>query len=297
VVLYPLGDLFLISDRVMLPDGTPVDDPEFVYFALTPNTLRFLRTLPQLPCGSFLDVGSGCGAAALAQSAYARIAVASDVSAKSSHYAEFNRRLNGIENVEIVQASIYDGVAGRQFDRIGCHPPYDMSASVQWTFAAGGDDGEGVIRSVVQGLPDHLAPGGEFITLFRAADCKGVPMEHRLRSWLGERHQEFDVVLVVAETSTVQEHVFSAVVSARAEMDVYRSWMKSFAERGVEQMVYGSVLIRRKLFGSPPVTVRVCGVALGSGLGADYGRYRSRKCRFASLTRHRVGGPAPDAER
>ena len=62
VVLYPLGDLFLISDRVMLPDGTPVNDQEFVYFALTPNTQRFLRQLPQLPCGSFLDVGSGCGA-------------------------------------------------------------------------------------------------------------------------------------------------------------------------------------------------------------------------------------------
>src|SRR5687767_6003675 len=96
VVLYPMGGLHLISDRVVYPDGSPVSDPEFVYFALTPNTQRYLRTLPGYGCSAFLDVGSGCGAAALAQSACAVQSVASDISAKSTLYAEFNRRLNDI---------------------------------------------------------------------------------------------------------------------------------------------------------------------------------------------------------
>ena len=135
-------------------------------------------------------------------------------------------------------------------------------------------------RSVVQGLPDHLAPGGEFITLFRAADCKGAPLEQRVRSWLGERNGEFDVVLVVGETSTVQEHVLNAVVSAGAEMDVYRSWMKAFAERGVDQMVYGGVThpsqaVRIATGHRAPeggTAVRVRGAAVGTRLGTDHRR-------------------------
>ena len=256
VVLYPLGGLHFVSDRMVFPDGSAMSDPDFVYFALTPNTLRYLNTLPEYSCESFLDVGGGCGAAALLQSRYAAHAVASDISPKSTLYAEFNRRLNGIANVEVVQGSIYDPVGDRQFDRIGCHPPYDLSTTVKWTFADGGDDGEMVIRSAVEGLPKHLAPGGEFIAQFRAADIVNVPLEQRLRSWLGERHSDFDVVLVVRETSTVHEHLFDAVLKANAGLDVYHSCLKRFSERGVQQLVYGSVLIRRKQFGSAAVTVR-----------------------------------------
>jgi hypothetical protein len=113
-----------------------------------------------------------------------------------------------------------------------------------------------VIRSTIAGIPDHLAPGGEFIALFRAADCANAPLEHRVRSWLGERNAEFDVVLVVRETSTVHEHLFNAVTKAGAGLDVYQAGIERFSERGVQQLVYGSVLIRRKLFGSAPATVR-----------------------------------------
>ena len=256
VVLYPLSGLHFISDRMVLPDGSPLSDPEFVYFALTPNTLRYMRTLPAYATDSFLDIGSGCGAAALAQSSYAGVSVASDISAKSTLYAEFNRLLNGLSNVEVVNGSIYAPVNGRQFTRIGCHPPYDLSTTVKWTFADGGDDGETVIRSTVAGLPQHLAPGGEFIAQFRAADCADAPLEKRLRNWLGERHAEFDIVLVVRETSTVHEHLFNAVIKAGAGLDVYRSCMAEFAERGVQQLAYGNVLMRRKQFGSDPITVR-----------------------------------------
>ena len=256
VVLYPLGGLHFISDRMVFPDGSPMSDREFVYFALTPNTLRYLNTLPEHASESFLDVGSGCGAAALLQSRYAAHCVASDISPKSSVYAEFNRRLNGIANVEVVQGSIYEAVGDRQFSLIGCHPPYDLSTTVKWTFADGGDDGEMVIRATVQGLSKHLAPGGEFIAQFRAADCANAPLEQRLRSWLGDRQSEFDVVVVVRETSTVNEHLFEAVLKADAGLDVYHSCMKRFSERAVQQLVYGSVLIRRKQFGSAPATVR-----------------------------------------
>ena len=55
VVLYPLEDLHLISDRFTHPDGSPfTGDREFVYFALTANTMNYLDSLPADPCESFL---------------------------------------------------------------------------------------------------------------------------------------------------------------------------------------------------------------------------------------------------
>ena len=83
--------------------------------------------------------------------------------------------------------------------------------------------------------------------------------------------------------------------------------MKAFAERGVEQMVYGGVLIRRKLFGSPAANrppdggtpVRVRGAAVGARLGTDHRRSRSGDvpfCEFHPMSRFVVRHRVQDGE-
>jgi hypothetical protein len=257
VVLYPTYGLHLISDRFTQPDGSPfTGDREFVYFALTANTQNYIQSLPSDPCEAFLDLGAGCGAAALIQARYAGVSVSSDISARSSLFAEFNRRLNDIPNAQVVEGSLYEPVKGRRFDRIGCHPPYDVSGSTPWTFADGGDDGEFVIRGTVAGLPEFLAPGGEFTALFRAGDQKSKPLQYRIREWLGAAQEEFDIGLVVRSVVAVEEYAVGAVLSTDGSVEQYRAHVARFEKLGVEQLVYGHVLIRRKATGSAPLTVR-----------------------------------------
>jgi SAM-dependent methyltransferase len=258
LILYPTHGLFLISDRFMGPDGQPASgDREFVYFALTANTQSYFAMLPERPCEAFLDVGAGCGAAALAQAQWARTtSCATDISERSTEFARFNARLNGVTNVECLQGSLLEPVEGRTFDRIGCHPPYDLSSSSPWTFADGGADGEFVIRGTIAGLPAHLAPGGEFFALFRGGDREGQPLESRIREWLGERNQDFDIALVVRGIVPVQDYVIGSILSTSHDFKLYETYVERFRELRVEQLVYSSLLIRRKTQAGTPLTLR-----------------------------------------
>jgi SAM-dependent methyltransferase len=255
--VYPTHGLWLISDRFTLPDGTQVQgEREFVYFALTANTQAYLEMLPSDPCESFLDVGAGCGAAALVQARSVGSAVSSDICPRSTLFARFNVMLNGPGNVEVVQGSLYEPVAGRQFDRIGCHPPYDVSAATPWVFADGGSDGEFVIRGTIQGLPEYLAPGGSFYGLFRAADRADEPLEQRVRKWLGDSHAEFDIALVVRGVVDCRDYAIASILSTNHDFGTYEAMIGRFAELGVERLVYSNLLVRRKTDRSEPQTLR-----------------------------------------
>ncbi|MBC8167120.1 MAG: methyltransferase [Bryobacteraceae bacterium] len=257
VVVYPTHGLYMISDRFTQPDGSPfTGDREFVYFALTENTQNYIQSLPTEPCEAFLDLGAGNGAAALIQARYSGLAVSSDISPRSCLFAEFNRRLNDLSNVQVVEGSLYEAVEGRVFDRIGCHPPYDMSGTTPWTFADGGDDGEFVIRGVISGLPDYLRPGGEFTAQFRAADRKSQPLQNRIREWLGPLHEEFDVAVVVRSTVSPEEYAVGVVMSTTGNVEQYRGYLRKYEEMGVEQLAYCNLLIRRKSSASAPLTLR-----------------------------------------
>ena len=66
VALYPVGWLFIVSDRWTTLDGSsPELSDDFVFPAINANTSQFMATLPQEPCESFLELCSGTGAAAL----------------------------------------------------------------------------------------------------------------------------------------------------------------------------------------------------------------------------------------
>src|ERR1017187_2375188 len=187
VVLYPVGPLFIASDRwfsLKEKDFKAPDD--IVYPAITPNTTEFLATLPVTPCESFLELCSGTGAVALAAAGYAKKSWAIDITERSTQMAEFNRLLNGLENVTVLKGNLYEGVEGLKFDRIVAHPPYMPGLRPGPIFYDGGADGEQITRRIVVALPQFLNPGGCFYCLAQGSDRKGSPLENRVRGWLGD---------------------------------------------------------------------------------------------------------------
>ena len=123
--LYPVKGVLTVSDRWMPRNGKEYEVPaDFVYPAIAPNTLGFLAELPETPCDRFVELCSGAGTVALAASRYSRHAWAVDITERSTQVAQFNRLLNGIENVTVLRGDCYEGLEGLQFDRIVAHPPY-----------------------------------------------------------------------------------------------------------------------------------------------------------------------------
>jgi SAM-dependent methyltransferase len=259
VLLYPMAGIMIASDRLVTPEG--IQDPkaipqDFVYLALTARTKSFLEMLPERPCDALLDVGSGSGAAAIIASKYAKECWASDISPRSTLFAHFNARLNGRTNVHAVEGSLYEPVAGRTFDRIVCHPPYDTTLRQSCSFCDGGYDGEFVLRGVVEGLPAHLRPGGQLYVQARGGDRNGKPFEQRIREWLGDAHREFDVVIVVRDIVRPEEFAFGSVMSVSKDMADYDQYMARFREIQLEKLVYCNILVERKREASEPLMLR-----------------------------------------
>jgi SAM-dependent methyltransferase len=258
VLLYPTGSLWIISDLNVSPAGPAATSlPEdAVYPAITGNTRHFLSSLPSTPCDSFLELCAGTGIAALRASRYARRTWAADITERATSFARFNAALNGIENCTAVRGDLYEPVAGRRFDRIVAHPPYMPSLEQKYIFRDGGEDGEQITRRIIAGLPGHLGAAGRFYCTCMLTDRKGARAEARIRAMLGERGDEFDVVVVELKTFQPTEYYVRLALAGRATLDEVARRHEIFARLEVEQLVYCSMVVQRRATGRPPFTCR-----------------------------------------
>jgi methylase of polypeptide subunit release factors len=246
-VLYPQEGLFMASDHAFRKDSSIDGLPEdVVYASITKNTGRFVSILPSDPCDTFLEVCAGTGIAALiAASRYAKQSWACDLSHRATHFAEFNRRLNQIENVCAVQSDLYSAVEGLRFDRIVAHPPYIPATEQKMMFRDGGEDGEQILRGIIQELPRFLNPGGRFYALTIATDREGETFEQRIRQWLSQDSDDFDVFIVLNDAERRPDNFLKAVTEARGKLGDPGPRTKLYDSLKVKTVLYGVVVLER----------------------------------------------------
>ena len=259
VALYPVGQLFIVSDRLFTPEGKEPDLPDdFVFPALAANTSQFVAALPRDRCESFLELCSGTGLAALEAARHANHTWAVDITERSAQMAEFNRLLNGLENITTIQGDLYEGLGDLTFDRIVAHPPYMPALKPTQVFYDGGADGEQVTRRIVMGLPRYLRPGGRFYCLAQGSDRAGAPFEQRLRGWLGEAQAEFDVMVIVRQSQKPEDAAMYYAVKAKEGGQAAHEMRVALRGRGIQWMVYGWIIIQRREEARPTFTTRRC---------------------------------------
>lgn len=257
-ILYPIHGVYIASDRPVPLEGVGGSRPhdDFVYPAITPNTQLFLDLVPFGPCDALLDLCAGTGVAAIAGAARgAQHTWSLDLTARSTHFAEFNRLLNGLSNVTALEGDLYTPVRGLTFDRIVAHPPYVAVFRHQYIFDSGGKDGEHIVGGIIRGLPQYLRPGGRFYALSMATD-REKPLEHRIREWLGEAQREFDVVLVVRQLRSPTEYSAEAIIRHQGSADDILAWRKFFGDLKIQQFVYSFITIQRHAKQRQGFTVR-----------------------------------------
>ncbi len=298
VLLYPVAGLLIASDRHHNADGSPfVVPPDVVFPAIFAGTLRFLRVIPKSPVRDALDLCSGTGIGAFVLSGHAERVVAADLTARSTHFARFNRLLNGCANVEIVQGDLYEPVAGRTFDRIVAHPPYVPALSQSQVFRDAGEAGESVLEQIVAGLPDHLRSGGTFVSVSAGWDTTEGPFEERIRRWLGDYAGEFDVILAEEqEMSPAQVARWLSDKAAGGDPEVRERFEERFTSAALERNVYGAIVVHRgdpAGSGGKPVTVRLRMSELTDGPALEWAlrwqRWRSAKQAAGELEQALLG--------
>lgn len=257
VSLYPVGEVWIVSDKNQTSEGDRQEaHAPRVFSAITAQTEEFLAMLPRTPCPAFLELCAGAGAAAL--QAAARFAVhawAFDVSERACHFAEFGKRLNGLENVTVRPGDLYAPAGHRTFDRIAAHPPYVPSLRSEQLFRDGGEDGERLTKRIVEGLPSHLHPGGWFYCLCLLAQIPGQESADRVRQWLREGEGEFDLMLVVRRTAEPARLILDNWPQRFAQAGDLERWWHVLRRRRIESFAYVTVLLHRHAGPARPVTV------------------------------------------
>ncbi len=243
-MLHPWGSLYVASDSVRAArNGLPSD---FVFPVLTPQTGRFLASLPDEPCGDLLDLCSGSGIAALIAAEYSDRVWACDVTRRATQFAEFNRRLNNLPNLTALEGDLYQPVAGLTFDRIVANPPYVPSLKPAPVYKDGGLDGEQITRRIVESLSTHLRPGGRLYCTTMFSDRRQARLEQRLRAMLGESADEFDLFIFRRQALTPLEYRLRLSSLGQAALVDAQQWLERFQQLEVERLVTCSFVAQRR---------------------------------------------------
>jgi methylase of polypeptide subunit release factors len=113
--------------------------------------------------GSVLDLCSGVGTQALVCARTAEHVTAVEIEPLAAKLFWVNAAMNELsDKLELLHGDLLDPVAGRKFDVISCNPPFmPVPPGVRYPrFADGGGDGLDMVRRLMAGLPEALAPGG-----------------------------------------------------------------------------------------------------------------------------------------
>jgi SAM-dependent methyltransferase len=247
VLLYPVADFLVASDRHGNPDGSDfAPSADIVFPAIFAGTLRFLELLPRTHTEAALDLCAGSGIGAFVLSRYSSRAVCADISERAARFASFNRKLNDLSNVESVRGDCYAAVEGQTFDCIVAHPPYVPSLSIDAIWRDGGPTGELLVRRIIEGMPRCLRPGGTFCLVTLALDTTEAGFEERARRWLNDASREFDIIFAVSNERTPEEVVKELCERNQAfGPEGARKTAEAFAEAGVKKLPYGALVMRR----------------------------------------------------
>ncbi|HLU99900.1 MAG TPA: methyltransferase, partial [Acidobacteriota bacterium] len=159
---------FFYSHRLQRPAVVEVDGFPFLIMPGVFNPCLFftgeflarhLRREPILPEARVLDLGTGCGIAAVFASLQARRVVAVDIEQAAVRCAQINVWLNQAEHcVEIRQGDLFSGLDGERFDLVLFNPPYfrgDPQTPLERAFRS-----QDIDARFADSLREHLVPGG-----------------------------------------------------------------------------------------------------------------------------------------
>lgn len=202
-----------------------------------------------------LDLGTGCGIQALRLRRDAQRVVATDISERALRFAALNALINGVTGIRTRAGSLFDPVAGERFDRIVTNPPFVITPRAAdvpaYEYRDGGRVGDALVQEVVQGVGGHLTDGGIAVLLGNWESRDGVDGLERVRAWVESSRVPLDAWVIERERTDPLAYAElwirdgGTVPGTDAFTRLVDAWLDDFAERGVEEIGFGYVILRR----------------------------------------------------
>jgi len=265
------GSWWIASDLGELALGHPLGENHVLGVGGASLTLSALM-IPR-PVDSALDLGTGCGIQALHAARHARRVVATDISERALELAALNARLNGVDNIEFRLGSLFDPVRGERFDHIISNPPFVITPRVEgvpsYEYRDGGLVGDALVEAVVRGAADHLTPGGTAQLLGNWEYHESADAFARIAGWLENPAADgaqpgqtsgpapLDAWIIEREVQLPTGYAETWIRDGGTRPDtadfdrLYGAWLDDFEARGVRQVGFGYMLLRRPATDAP----------------------------------------------
>ena len=235
----------------------------------------------ETPAGRGLDIGTGCGIQALrARQSVDRI-VATDISQRALAFTRLNALLNGVDAIDTRAGSLFEPVAGERFDRIVSNPPFVITPRAagvpDYEYRDGGLVGDALVEAFVSAAGAHLEPGGVAQLLGNWETRDGVEGLDRVRGWVAASAVPLDAWVVEREVLDPLSYAElwirdgGTVPGTSAYARLIDAWLDDFAARGVSEIGFGYVLLRRPV--GAPTLERYERLGQPLPMGASLGRH------------------------
>lgn len=221
-------------------------------------SLSLARAVIRHPVERALDIGTGCGIQALHLDHHAGSIVATDTNPRALALAAATARINGM-HWDLRSGSLFEPVAGEQFDLIVSNPPFVIgTGEQQYIYRDSGMAGDAICEQLVRGAAVHLRPGGVMQLLANWLVIEETDWRTRVSQWLAD--SGLDAWVVQREFADPVQYVSLWLQDAGEEPATAAAsgvaWLDWFAHHRVSGIGMGSITLRRKTDGeSGPVDV------------------------------------------
>ena len=255
----PVGDaegyvaeaMFLHIDGFLIASDHPIAiDQHQSDLVLWPNpTSKFLaRFAVRRHSRATLDLGTGSGILSLGAAQHSDVVIATDLNARAVTFAEFNARLNSVENVEFLTGDCFAPVSDRRFDLILSNPPFFITPQTDYLFCENTMELDGLCRRLVKEAPGHLNDGGYMEMLCEWAQIAGQQWEERVGEWLQDTGCDAWVMkgLTQDPAEYAQHRIRETSQDTANDAEMYAGYMNYYRQRGVEAIHDGLIVMRRR---------------------------------------------------
>jgi predicted RNA methylase len=243
-MLLPIDGFLVASDY---PSAFESHKSELV---LWPNpTSKFLNKFAvRRHSRATLDLGTGSGILSLGAARHSDIVTATDLNARAASFTQFNIRLNGIDNIEVLTGDCFAPVSGRRFDLILSNPPFFITPQTDYLFCDNSMELDGLCRRLVKEAPSYLNEGGYMEMLCEWAQISGQPWEERIAEWLEGTGCDAWVMkgLTQDPAEYAQHRIRETSNDPSTDAEHYDGYMSYYRERGVEAIHDGLIVMRRR---------------------------------------------------
>jgi predicted RNA methylase len=243
-MLLPVDGFLIASDH---PSAFETQQSELV---LWPNpTSKFLNKFAvRRHSRTTLDLGTGSGILSLNAAKYSDVVIATDLNARAVLFAQFNARLNGVDNIEVLTGDCFAPVSDSRFDLILSNPPFFITPQTDYMFCDNSMELDGLCRRLVKEAPEHLEEGGYMQMLCEWAQIKGQPWEERVAEWLEDTGCDAWVMkgLTQDPAEYAQHRIREISQDPTNDTELYAGYMNYYRQRGVEAIHDGLIVMRRR---------------------------------------------------